>query len=115
MSNNGVEQKPSETAYFAALRRAIANKEFDNRGLGPDYLAELFLPSPTRFLIKFKGIRARAKNRLNEFLPGLYEYVNARTAYFDSVYIDALNNNIPQIVLLGAGYDTRAYRFSNRF
>jgi len=37
----------------------------------------------------------------------------ARTAYFDSLFVDALKNNFPQIVLLGAGYDTRAYRFAN--
>ncbi len=36
----------------------------------------------------------------------------ARTAYFDSLFVDALKNNFPQIVLLGAGYDTRAYRFA---
>jgi O-methyltransferase involved in polyketide biosynthesis len=34
----------------------------------------------------------------------------ARTVFFDNVFIDALNQNLPQIVLLGAGYDTRAYR-----
>jgi methyltransferase (TIGR00027 family) len=43
----------------------------------------------------------------------MYEYMLARTAFFDNVFIDALNKNIPQIVLLGAGYDTRAYRFAN--
>ena len=37
----------------------------------------------------------------------------ARTAFFDNLFIDALNKNIPQIVLLGAGYDTRAYRFAD--
>jgi methyltransferase (TIGR00027 family) len=42
----------------------------------------------------------------------MYEYMLARTAFFDHVFRDALSNNIPQIVLLGAGYDTRAYRFA---
>ncbi len=36
----------------------------------------------------------------------------ARTAFFDNVFIDALNKKIPQIVFLGAGYDSRAYRFA---
>ena len=36
----------------------------------------------------------------------------ARTAFFDSIFRDALNQNIPQIVIIGAGYDTRAYRFA---
>jgi O-methyltransferase involved in polyketide biosynthesis len=29
--------------------------------------------------------------------------MNARTAYFDRVYLDALNDHMPQIVLLGTG------------
>ena len=37
----------------------------------------------------------------------------ARTAYFDRLFADALSNKTPQIVLLGAGYDSRAYRFAN--
>ncbi len=36
----------------------------------------------------------------------------ARTAYFDRLFVDALKNKTPQIVLLGAGYDSRAYRFA---
>ena len=60
-------------------------------------------------MIKSKGIRARLKNKIS---LGMYEYLIARTAYFDNLFVNALNENIPQIVLLGAGYDTRAYRFA---
>ena len=112
MSKKGVEQKHSETALFAALRRAIANKEFKNEKFGPDDLAEYFLPPHFRFFLKFNRIRANTKNKLNGFLPGLNEYMIARTAYFDRLFVDALNNKTPQIVLLGAGYDSRAYRFA---
>jgi methyltransferase (TIGR00027 family) len=112
MPKQSIEKKPSETAMFAALHRAIANKEFRNEGFGPDYLAEYFLPSHFKFLIKFKKIRARVKNKLNKFLPGVHEYMIARTAWFDSLFREALNRNIPQIVLFGAGYDSRAYRFA---
>jgi methyltransferase (TIGR00027 family) len=113
MTNSGVEQKPSETALFAALRRTIANKEFRNEAFGPDELAECFLPPHFRFFLRFQRIRANTKNRLDEFLPGLNEYMIARTAYFDRLFVDALNSKTPQIVLLGAGYDSRAYRFAN--
>jgi methyltransferase (TIGR00027 family) len=113
MSKKKVEQKPSETALFAALRRTLANKEYKDEKFGPDYLAEYFLPPHFRFFLKFKKIRANTKRKLNGFLPGLNEYMIARTAYFDRLFMDALNNNTPQIVLLGAGYDSRAYRFAN--
>ena len=112
MSKKGIEKRHSETAIFAALYRAVTNKEFKNEKFGPDYLAEYFLPSHFRFFIKFKKIRVNVKNKSDKFTPGGYEYAIARTAFFDSVFIDGLNKNIPQIVLLGAGYDTRAYRFA---
>ena len=109
MSKKNVERKPSGTARGTALLRTLANKEFNDEKLGSDYLAEYFLPFLLRFLIKAKGIRKRAKNTIS---LGLYEYLTARTAYFDKLFVNALNKSIPQIVLLGAGYDTRAYRFA---
>jgi len=63
MSNRGVEKRYSETAIFAALYRAIANKEFKNKRFGSDYLAEYFLPSHFKFFIKFKKIRVNVKNK----------------------------------------------------
>ena len=41
----------------------------------------------------------------------LYGYLWARTAYFDAIFREQCAEDIPQIVLLGAGYDTRAIRF----
>lgn len=111
MSKKSLEKRHSETAIFAALYRAVANKEFKNERFGSDYLAEYFFPFPLKFLIKFKMIRVNLKNKSHKFTPGIYEYVLARTAFFDNVFLDALKENIPQIVVLGAGYDTRAYRF----
>jgi len=112
MSKDGVENRHSEPALFAALYRAIANKEFKNQRLGSDDLAEYFLPSHFRFFIKFNKIRANVKNKSKKLTPGMYVYMLARTAFFDTVFIEALNKKISQIVLLGAGYDTRAYRFA---
>ncbi|NNL41295.1 MAG: class I SAM-dependent methyltransferase [Desulfobacterales bacterium] len=112
LSKKSVEQKPSQTAMFTALYRVVAHKEFKNQRFGSDYLAEHFLPAHFKFFIKFKKIRAKTKMKFNKFVPGMYEYMLARTAYFDSIFKDALSNNIPQIVFLGAGYDTRAYRFA---
>lgn len=112
MSKKGVEQKHSETAIMAALHRTLANKEFKTQRFGPDYLAEYFLPAHFRFFLKFKKVRINARDKLNRFMPGLYEYMIGRTAFFDTIFLSALKENIPQIVLLGAGYDTRPYRFA---
>ena len=112
MNNQTVEQKPSETALFTALRRTIAHKEYNNEEFGPDYLAEIFLPASYPFFLRFKKIRENTKNKLAGFMPGMNEYIIARTAFFDGLFLDAIQSQIPQIVLLGAGYDSRAYRFA---
>ena len=70
MPANSVEQKPSNTAMFAALRRAIAHREFNHEKFGPDYLAENFLPPLARLLIRSNVIRKRVKKKLNRYLPG---------------------------------------------
>ena len=113
MTNKRIENKPSETALFAALRRTLAHKEYQNEKFGPDNLAEYFLPPHFRFFLKFRKIRENTKNKLNTFLPGLNYYMIARTAYFDELFVNALNNRTSQIVLLGAGYDSRAYRYAH--
>lgn len=111
MPKKGVERTESETALFAAIFRAVAYREFRGQKLGTDELAQFFLPAHVRFLIKFKAIRKKIIQKNAQMAPGVYQYVLARTAFFDDLFASALNNKIPQIVVLGAGYDTRAYRF----
>ncbi|MFC2064248.1 class I SAM-dependent methyltransferase [Chloroflexota bacterium] len=113
MPDKDVESKPSQTALFAALRRALAHKEFNNEQFGPDNLATALLPPHFRFFLKFKKIQANTKEKLDALLPGLTEYMIARTAYFDRQFKNALQDQFPQIVLMGAGYDTRAYRYAD--
>ena len=48
----------------------------------------------------------------NELTPGAYEFMLARTVFFDQIVARALRDDLAQIVLLGAGYDSRPYRFS---
>jgi len=42
---------------------------------------------------------------------GIYEYIIARTLFFDEVFTQALKESIPQIIFLGAGYDSGGIRF----
>jgi methyltransferase (TIGR00027 family) len=102
------DRRASSTALYAAMHRYVANREPDARFRGPDYLAELFLPARARFFLRFDFIHRRVRRKI----PGVYEYVCARTMFFDGLFKEALADDIPQIVLLGAGYDTRALRFA---
>jgi hypothetical protein len=44
---------------------------------------------------------------------GIYEYVIARTKYIDAVFRQALAEQFDQILIFGAGFDTRALRFQD--
>lgn len=108
-STGSVAYKPSETAMGAATLRAFAAIDEREEYRGTDYLAEIFLTVERKRLLKdpviMEGI---IKNRI---IPGMYEFIIARTAFFDNVVEQALQENIPQIVFMGAGYDSRPYRF----
>ena len=104
-----VEYRPSETAMGAAAMRFLAATDEREEIKGPDYLAEIFLTKDRKVPLKDPAMREWViKNRIP---PGMYEFMIARTAFFDHVVEQALLENIPQIVFLGAGYDSRSYRF----
>lgn len=44
------------------------------------------------------------------FVPGLHDYLVARARYIDDLVRDRLGEAIAQLVILGAGFDTRPYR-----
>ena len=107
------KEKPSKTAYNAAWFRACSHKDFQNQIWGPDFIAEGFLSFPIKLLNKSKKFREKGKAKTNESTPGVYEYIIARTLFFDEVFTQALKESIPQIVFLGAGYDSRGIRFKH--
>lgn len=106
-----VADQPSESALTVAFCRALAAKDEREEIRGGDDLAELFLPEDRRRLLQDSASREWIIKNLAT--PELYGYFLARTAYIDHVFTQALRENIPQIVFLGAGYDSRAYRFKS--
>lgn len=108
---SSIEQRASHTALMAAIHRFIASKEERPSFQGPDALSRLFLPPKANFFLSFSVIRNFMLKKLHKIVPGGYEYITARTKHFDHLFKVALEENIPQIIFLGAGYDTRAIRF----
>jgi methyltransferase (TIGR00027 family) len=106
-----VENQPSESAYNVALCRAIAAKHDAGDVHGADFLAEIFLSEDSRKVIQDPASRAHVKTMVT---APLYGYLHARTVWLDDVFTRALNERFPQIVFLGAGYDSRSYRFADR-
>ncbi|MCU0507358.1 MAG: SAM-dependent methyltransferase [Anaerolineae bacterium] len=43
--------------------------------------------------------------------PGVWEFIVARERYVDDYLLARLNEGLEQLVILGAGFDARAYRF----
>jgi methyltransferase (TIGR00027 family) len=106
-----IEHQPSETAMATATMRALAAHDEREEIRGPDYLAEMFLTEDRKRPLADPTVRQWVMK--NKITPGAYEFMIARTAFFDHVVEHALRENVPQIVFLGAGYDTRPYRFKD--
>jgi len=109
MNNQSIENNPSETAVSTASLRAMVAQDERLEIKGPDYLAEIFVPDDRKGPLKDRNLRLWVLK--NKVAPGMYEFMIARTVFFDRAVAEAMQDNIPQIVILGAGYDTRAYRF----
>jgi methyltransferase (TIGR00027 family) len=106
---SSLEKQTSGTAMATAFMRALAVYDPRKEIRGNDYLAEIFLEEKQKKPLKDLAIRTWiVKNRI---APGAYEFMIARTAFFDRIVEQALQDNIEQVVFLGAGYDSRPYRF----
>lgn len=104
-----MQKKTSSTAGYTCFSRACAARE-EEPFRGPDDLAKIFLPFFARVILNVSPLR-------NVFMgiiapAGIYQYVMARTIIFDRFYQRALAEGFPQIVIMGAGMDTRALRFT---
>jgi methyltransferase (TIGR00027 family) len=110
-TRKSVENQASETAMATAMMRALAARDERDEIRGPDYLAELFLTEDRKALLRDAATRRWVL--ANKAAPGAYEFVIARTAFFDRLMAEAIRTNLPQVVLLGAGYDTRPYRLEH--
>lgn len=104
-----VENQPSETAMTVAFCRALAFADEREEIRGADSLAHLFLREEAKPMLTSPEKRRQTIQYL--VTSPLYGYFTARTKFFDEVFARYLSERIGQIVLLGAGYDTRAIRF----
>ena len=56
----------------------------------------------------------RWRGLIEQRYAGHHYYVIARTRYFDDLLQQQLAGGAEQLVILGAGYDSRPYRFADR-
>ncbi len=104
----------SQTAEFNALFRAIESARHPRRKrLFEDPLAACFLESKYRTVFRLSRLPL-----LGHLVPwyidkkwiGVRPSALGRTCWIDDQLREALRNGVKQVVLLGVGYDSRAYR-----
>jgi len=91
------------------MARAASSLEADPHYRSGDHLAAIMVPGFVRTLLR--SVVGRAFYRRFFAWRGIYEYVIARTRYIDAAFQMALADRFEQIVVFGAGFDTRALRF----
>ena len=94
---------------MTCLSRAASALEKSCYYHSDDYIAVRLLPTTVRILIHIPLFRRIFVRILAP--RGVYEYVIARTRYIDAVFEKALVEGFDQILLFGAGFDSRALRF----
>jgi len=99
----------STTAEAVCALRAVGAQHPDPKVRNPDYLAEKFVSGTFWRTAGYARDPSRARHNPNYF------WVNARTHHMDALLVEALSQGATQVVNLGAGFDSRAYRFRERF
>ena len=109
------ESKPSRTAKAVAFIRAAESYLPENKRMFTDPFAKRFLNPFLRLLAeghRLPGLRNLCNSLLEHSagIPGIANTISCRTITIDNALRDALHSGCSQIVNLGAGYDSRAYR-----
>ena len=109
MSGKRIDTTTSRTAEWTCMCRAASSFETDPNYRSDDVLAAILVPGFIRLLLRPRVGRAVFRRVIAA--KGIYEYVIARTKYIDEAFRKALGDRFDQIVLFGAGFDTRGLRF----
>ena len=100
-------KQPSGTAAGVAMLRSIeAERPEDERICHDPYASAMANKGLGPFLSKLI-IQSGLYDRLS---PGAMSFVVGRERYIDDYLVAGLRDGLDQVVLLGAGFDTRAYR-----
>ncbi len=105
-----IEKSSSMTAAFTCLARAASYKDKRECYTGPDSIAYKLTPNWLKLVVRSRRFFGIFNRRF--YAKGSYEYIIARTKYIDDAFKQALQEGFGQIVIFGAGFDSRAIRFS---
>ena len=104
----------SRTSIYVAAGRAVGAREPDSSAKNPDYLAERLLGDPSKLELDHPAVRALSLS-YDEAMRDVEVVFNVRmmtirTRFIDEALERAIANGATQVVILGAGFDSHAYR-----
>ena len=104
--------RPSRTAHFVALGRALADAGLSHVPGFHDPTARVFLNAKgARSLAKVEQAARSGQGGVRlEAARGMADLIALRTVAIDAAVREAIAGGVRQLVILGAGYDGRAWR-----
>lgn len=110
-----MENKAAKTAWGPMVQVALEQLVPDEQRIIHDAVAYRLMPAPLKGLVNLCRIdllRHMLLNLVNRRVPGIRGGLLCRKSYIDEKLIEALNAGVQSVVILGAGFDTRAYRIA---
>jgi methyltransferase (TIGR00027 family) len=114
MEANGL---PSRTSILTAAARAFGAREPDASVRNPDWVAERLIGPAELALIAEHPISGALDQDFQQAIydPDIFGFawlMLVRTRFIDELMERAVRGGVTQLVILGAGFDTRAHRFT---
>ncbi len=114
MEDNGF---PSRTSILTAAARAFGSREPDASVRNPDWVADRLIGAAELALIADHPLSKALDQDFQEAMndPDVFGFtwlMLVRTRFIDEMMERALRSGATQLVILGAGFDTRAHRFA---
>jgi len=109
MEKRRIESTQSRTADMTCGCRAASWMEKRPAFKSGDWVAPLLLPRKMQLMFAIPPVRRLLTRIIGP--EGIYEWVIARTRYIDGIFERALLVGVTQVLIIGAGFDSRAVRF----
>ncbi|MEE4114057.1 MAG: SAM-dependent methyltransferase [Desulfobacteraceae bacterium] len=104
-------KEQSITAEHNAALRAIESLRPPGERICFDPLARFFVPARLAAAVASIDCGEKLIASWESVVPGICTAILARTGFIDACLGEALEHGLDQVVILGAGFDTRALRF----
>ena len=105
----------SRTSIYVAAARAIGAREPDPAARNPDYLAEKLLGDPSKLDVDHPAVHALSlgydEAMKDVEVVNIVRAMTVRTRFIDEALERAIAGGATQVVILGAGFDSHAYRY----